>query len=741
MIRLPCKSALHGLTLAAALHGGMAAAQEAAADRPEAGQLEEIVVTAQKRAQTLADVPIAVAVFGESFITRNRSANVSDLVAFTPGVSGTAVAATTPRITVRGVSTEDFGVGSDPALGIYVDDVYLGRGVSSIIDLFDIARVEVVRGPQGTLFGRNTTAGAISISTNKPSPAQFAANGELTVGDYGLVFARAAVNLPIGGDWALRIAGVSRQRDGYVRNTLGGRIGAFESRAGRATLGYDGAGLKAYLSGEYRRTRAQPGPYVSPVLVGTDPYGPVSSDLIDGTADAARDNIDTYRATLRIEADLGETTRLTSTTAYNGFRNHYLEDTDASPETYLHFGTDGYQDSYSQELRLNGRTGRLTWFVGASAARDDIGSNQFALYAEEAYCGVLFGSDCTAALGAPGADRVRESSLGKSSNTSYAAYGEATYALTPRLNLTTGLRWSRDLKRFEVRFPLADNLLGPVILVPPSLTQLATYGTVAADGTLRQRYATSSWQPRFVVDYKLAKGFSTYLSASRGYKAGGFNQLSPGPAFRPETIWNYEFGFKGETPDRRLRFDLAAFHFKYDDLQVLVDFGPSVITRNAATASGEGIEASLTALPVRGLTLSGGFSWQDVKYGRFIANGGQDYSGNRLPRAPRFSAFGIVDGELPLTASLKALGRIEFSYRSSQYFNPSNRPFQLQGGYSLTNLSAGLGIGDHLQVKGWVQNLFDARYLVDANITVPGFLEYTQRGDPRTWGLQLTAQF
>lgn len=706
---------------------------------PAAG-LDEIVVTAQRREQRLDDVPVAVSVFDDRFLERSRSATVGDLVAFTPGVAGTTVSQTTPRITVRGVSTEDFGAGSDPALGIYVDDVYLGRGVSSIADLFDVARVEVVKGPQGTLFGRNTTAGAISIVTAKPDD-RLGGFADASLGRFNQIDVRGAINVPVADGVAIRVAGSNRKRDGFVANTLGGRIGAIDSQAVRATLGIDRARSKALLSFEYRDTRAQPGPYLNPILVGTDRFGAISSNLVDGTANAARDNLKAYRLTFRFETALSDAVQLTSITAYNGFTNSYLEDTDASPSTFLHFGTDGRQDSFSQELRLNGKSGRLSWFLGASAARDEIASTQYAVFSEEDYCGVLFASNCTTAIGAPGDPAVREASVARSNNESYAVYGDLTYAMTPRFDVIAGLRYSRDTKAFSVRFPPANNLLGPVILVPPPAATLAQFGSVDADGTLRQRYSDSSWQPRIALRYGVTDRISLYASASRGYKAGGFNQLSPGPGFSPESIWNYEVGLKGETADRRLRFDLSAYHFDYSDLQVLVSFAGSVLTRNAATARGNGVEASLTAKPLAGLTLSGGAAWQDTRYGQFVPSPTETFSGNRLVRSPEWSASFVADADLPLGGAVRGLARADVSYRSSQFFRPSNTAFERQDGYVLVNASAGLGVGEHVTARLFVQNIFDVRYLVDAATTVPGFLAYTQRGEPRSYGLQMGVRF
>jgi iron complex outermembrane receptor protein len=242
----------------------------------EAAVVDEIVVTAQRREQSLRDVPVSVSVFDEAFLEKSRVDTIDDLATQAPGLSGTAVSTTTPRITVRGVSTDDFGVGSDPALGVYIDDVYLGRGVSSISDLFDVARVEVIKGPQGTLFGRNTTAGAISVTTNRPTD-DLEANIDVSYSRFDDVQARGAVNLPLGDGVALRLAASTRTREGPFTNTLGGRLGGIDSQAVRGTFGLERGPLDLTVSLEHRSTRNAPGPYLNPDLVGGERYGPVPS--------------------------------------------------------------------------------------------------------------------------------------------------------------------------------------------------------------------------------------------------------------------------------------------------------------------------------------------------------------------------------------------------------------------------------------------------------------------------------
>lgn len=708
---------------------------------PPAGpaKLDELVVTAQKREQSLKDVPISVSVVGQAAIEAARAATVADLVAVTPGVSGTTVSGTTPRIVVRGIGTEDFGVGSDPALGVYIDDVYLGRGVSSISDLFDVERVEFVRGPQGTLFGRNTTAGAISITTRRFNGSTDA-YVDASAGDFDARTIKAGAGFALGGGWGLRLAGSHRQRDGFVSNTFGGDIGAIDSTAGRATLSFKNDAWTTALSWEHRHTRNEPGPYLNTILVGGNTYGPVSSNLIQGRPDAPRDDIDTDRVSLRLGRAFANGVTLTSITAYSRFDNAYLEDTDASPLSLLHFGTEGAQDSWSQEFRLNGSTGAFDWFVGASAARDKARSTQFALYAEDDWCGILFGSDCLSAIGAPGAARVRESSIASNTTRAYGLYGDVTWNATTRLHVTGGVRLSRDEKDFSVRYDVGSNALGAVILTPPSPTALAAFGRVDAKGTLTQSLENTEVQPRIALRYELTDRISSYASVTRGYKAGGFNQIQPGPAFRPETITSYEVGVKGDALDRRLRFDAAAYSYTYEDLQVLINVGGSVVTRNAASADGYGLELAATALPTDWLTVSGGLTLQHAEYGDFRPSASENFSGNRLVRTPKVSGSLVVDIDKPVTSTLRALARIDASASSSQYFRPANTAASRQGAFTFVNLSAGVGFGDSFEIRGFATNLLDEKYLVDSQEVVPDLLAYTQRGEPRVVGIQVIAR-
>ncbi|GAB5482622.1 MAG: TonB-dependent receptor [Parasphingorhabdus sp.] len=702
-----------------------------------------IVVTAQRRSESIVDVPISISAYDENFLERSRVEKVDDLVQFTPGVNGANVSTTTPRLNIRGVSTEDFGIGSDPVLGVYVDEIYLGRGVSSINDLFDVERVEIVKGPQGSLFGRNTTAGAISVTTNKPDPFAFDAAASASYGNFDEVSTQAMINTPLGGDWAFRIAGSYRARDGFIDNMLGGDLADTETGAVRAAIAKDGSTFDITLSGEWRRTSDGGNGYLNRILVGGDPFGDISTDLGEG----ARDDIDSYRIALQLEKDFGEVT-LTSITGFSGFFNQdYLEDTDASPLNLLHFGTNGDQDTFSQELRLSGTAGRLDWFVGASAAFDDVRSTQFANYDEDTICVALSeftAAGCADIFGVAGSGIILEESIASGQYENYAIYGDATFALTDRLDVTVGLRYSYDRKDFRARIPVPDNVLGNVIINAPDLNAAAQFGEALLDGTVRQRQSWDSFQPRFVLSYAASDDVNFYASATKGFKSGGFNQLELGEAFDPETIWSFEIGSKGIILDGAVRYAIAGYYYTYDDLQVLVQVQgiPAPVTRNAGASEGYGVELELDAEPVDGLRILAGIALQNAEYTEFQAAPDADFSGNALVRSPDFTASMVADYRGDISESSGFFLRGEYSYRSSIFFRPTNQTDVRQQGYSLVNTSAGLSFGDgRFELSAYAENLFDEDYLIDISEVIPELLEYTQRGLPRTFGVRFKARW
>ena len=708
---------------------------------PAQAQIEpddEIIVTAQRREQTLQDVPLSVTVIPEAVLERSQISTAEDLVSLSPGVDGTSVAATTPRINIRGVSTEDFGVGSDPALGFYVDGVYLGRGVSSLNDIFDLDRVEIAKGPQGTLYGRNTTAGAINFITNKPVIGEEAFSASVAAGNYDYLRGRATANIPVSENFALRVAGTYRQRDGYVDNTLGGdALGAERTQAIRVSGLYSGERVEVLLSGESRSTRNGAQPYISVPLVGTDVFGDATTDL----GGDGRDEIDSYRVFADITADLGAL-ELQSITSFTGFGDQsYLEDTDASPLTLLHFGTDGKEDTISQEFRLSGANDRIDWFAGVSGAWTDTRSTQSANFAEDSWCLVLAGDSCLNAFGFNGEPLVTESSVASGDFTNYAVFGDVIFSVTDRLDVTVGARYSRTEKDFDLAFPANANLLGPIILTPPSRADLEAFGTVSTDGVLQRNESWEDFQPRFVVAYDVAQNLNVYASATKGFKSGGFNQLNLGPAFDEETIWSYEVGAKGRLGST-LRYDLAAYYYEYDDLQVLIQLPglPAPITQNAAQSQAIGLEAQADWTPVDSLTLSGGLSVQDAEYDAFQRDAATDLSGNRLVRTPDFSATFVADYSAPLMGQ-EAFLRGEYSYRDNVFFTPENTEFASQDGFSLVNASAGVVLNDRIRIVAFARNLLDKDYLVDAQTVVPELIQYTQRGEPRTYGVEVGVDF
>lgn len=698
-----------------------------------------ITVTAQRREQSARDVPIALSVFGAETLNRVGVNDVSDLAALTPGFSGFTVSNAQPLLTVRGVGSNDFSVGNDPALGVYVDDVYIGRSAGAVTSLFDVERVEILKGPQGTLFGRNTTAGALSIVRNRPGDEAeayvSAAYGELETSEF-----QAAVNLPLGENgWAMRAAGIYRAAGEYLTNLVtGDDLGAAETFAGRVALRRQGAFSDIQLDVDYQNDDSDSAVYRS--LTFPAPSGAplrddeVLTDLADNRADR-----DVVAVTLRGAFDIGNFA-LKSVSAFRSYEIDYREDTDGSPLTLVHFGTAEESKAYSQEFRFNSPADdRLVWFVGASLFYEDIDARTSVDYAEEDLCFLLAGAPCAPVLGVPGfaGSDVREINQASAEYLNLAVFGDMTWSATDRLNLTVGLRYSYDDKSATIFNPLPDGaVVAPAALGTPALFLAPTGGEIELTDDF------SEFQPRFAVDYRAADNLLVYASATRGYKSGGFNILVPqAGAFDPETIWSYEAGLKGAVLNNALTFDLAGFYYEYDNLQVQVVQAVTV-TANAASSTGRGVEASITARPVDGLSVIAGLALLDAEYDAFVFSPTQDFSGNALPRAPDVTANVSLAYTLPVTPDSNLDLRLDWSYASEQFLLAANQPESRQGAFHLLNgeITYDFAQGRYaLSVFG--RNLTDEVYINQAQVIDDLGVAVNQVARPRTVGARLQFRY
>jgi iron complex outermembrane receptor protein len=771
-----------------------ALAQELAAEEKAAGTVDEIVVTAQKREQSLQDVPISITAFGGEAIKALGAQGVGDLDTFTPGLSVNDTSVTQPRFTIRGVETDDFGIGTEPAVGIFIDGVYSGRSGSALIFFNDVERVEVLKGPQGTLFGRNTSAGAISIITRKPVDKLEAA-ATLRLGNYDKRRLDAMVNVPITDKLFLRVNGVYNKRDGYLTDAVTGEDYERENNwSGRVALRFEPSSeTDITLSYDHDDTDKD-GPAavgIGPFALSQDPFGPFAIDVI-----GSRESRILNAGTLTVNHDFGPVT-FTSISAYKKFETHNREDEDGTNIRARYLDTENIEHnrSFYQELRLAHTSDRLNLVAGLSYFQErGRQTSAVTLFTDsvDTALGLAAGFPVFSILQGAGLPVMglswQEDMNNFNRNKSYAAFGDATWAATPELNLTVGLRYTKDNKRFawlndrrlspglsNVSAPgaLYNAILGAPLFPEDQLIDVnsfydAVIGTDiifdsgALEGEKLTRKASfSDVSPRFVIDYKPNSNVMLFASASRGYKAGGFNSVQINSFFRPESVWNYEVGTKTELFDRRLRLNAAAYYFKYKDRQSISLEGvsgsgiPQYVTLSGdSEAYGIDLETQFSAS--RDLKLSAVASYIDSTWVRRTERG-VDISGQPTGEPKLRIVLGAhYDRELAGGSSIFA--DASYSFTAKQRINDAIRDSddalsglvdfsklgKLRSSREIVNARIGWrSPGDHFSVALFAENLFDVRTPRTLNpISADIFgTPYVRIDRPRFWGVEFGARF
>jgi iron complex outermembrane receptor protein len=698
----------------------------------------EIIVTAQRRNETLVSTPLAISAYAQGDVTGLQLKDVKDLVTFTPGFSGNSEDSYIDGLAIRGIVSNDYGIGGDPSIGIFKDGVYQGRTGSVVTSLFDIERAEALRGPQGFLFGRNAISGAISVTTNKPKIGSSEGHVYLSYGSFDRVEAEAAANLPITSTLAARVAFYSTSYDGWVDNAFtpdtNDHLMGGNKIAVRPSLKYEQGPLQVTLVGEYERRRLDGTPYRASnqdreVLdaidqaLGTDLVIRGSERDVDSDLTDPRDDGSIYGASLQADLDLDFAT-LTSITAYRRHRFFYSEDYDGTPLRLGNY-TQRQRGSYaSQELRLvSSGSGPLTWSAGVSAYREKVRARFTNEADEDIVCRAGFGyADCdaltedlygTAYVPAAGGVLI-DINDAQSVNTGLSAYGDANYWLLSKLQLGVGLRYTWDRKRFGLNVLPSDSTLGNIWTF--------TYYT---DGYIK---ASKSWQgltPRFYARYEANRDLSVYASMTRGYKAGGFGSFTidaPGPvdngslvpegtrpnAFAPETIWSKEIGIKANLLDHRLSFDVTGFHYVYKNLQT-VYFDTATRTQqviNVGRVQGYGVEAATTIRPSRYFDLSGNLTYTHTK-----KSGDRDCDASDCGGLlnPTWASSGVATARYPLTAAETYLSA-EWSYQGRRRESYDWRGITWRPSATQVNLRLGYRTDAGLEALVSVENVFDSHY-------------------------------
>ena len=706
-------------------------ADVAAAQAPVAAgdstKVEEVVVTARRREESLKDVPVAVSAFSAEKLSRAGASDITDLQRSTPNLTlQTARGSNSTLISfIRGIGQQDPLWGFEPGVGLYLDDVYVARPQGAVLDIFDVSRIEVLRGPQGTLYGRNTIGGAVKF-VSKPLTDAFGGEAEATVGDYGLFQAKASVNAPLVGDRLIAKAAVAHTvRGGFGDNAYtGGTDGDRDQWAGRLALEWRASPdltFRLNLDGsldrpDASRTPARATPVFGYPATTADPFA-VNADFAD------RADLTTSGVSLVADWRLSPSLRLKSITAWRRMTYDAKLDLDATPQAIFGVYDDESQNQESQEFQLSYDDQRLSAVGGVFLFREH----------DVTYSG-LYGPAIGLVTG----------SLNDQTNVSYAVYGQGAYKLTDRLSLTAGLRYTyenKDFSRSQKYFAATTPF--PVPYGAP--------GLLATDISTSHDWA--SWSPKLGLDFHWTPDVLAYASVSRGFKSGGFdgraNDAAGAKPYNPETLWAYEVGIKSTLFERRLTANAALFWNDYRDLQLssfVADAhgGFAALFTNAGQATMRGAELELVARPVRGLTLNLVTGYLDGRYDRYIGPGGVDISRQRkLVNAPRWDVKlgGTYRFDLGERGAITV--GADAGYRSKTYPTVSSSEVLAQKGYTLVNAFARY---DSPGAKWWLQvggkNLTDRRY-INQGFDLSDSLGYqlAYYGDPRTVSATLGVRF
>jgi iron complex outermembrane receptor protein len=669
--------------------------------------LQEIVVTATKRETNLQTTPIAVTAFDSAELERSQVSNLSDLAARTPGmfVGGDDNFGGSP-VTIRGIGSLNLGIGADEGVGYYVDGVYQGKPFAELFDFIDVDSVEVLRGPQGTLYGRNATGGAILINTITPSDKTIL-RADVTATNLEGWQARAlASGTLIDGTLYGKLAVGDSSRDGYSYNGLTGqKLNGTRSNLVSGALRYtpdDWDITLRYYRGEHNSTQAD-------------------KNILDGLPiDDIPTEFPSYADKRYEGATLNASTRLsgmtfTSVTGYTDSQTTTLNS--AANVGLTQFRTLAGAETWYQEFRLTSPDDqRFTWTVGVNA------------YNEQAYDRTDY-----AVLSIP----LGINFYSKLTTDSIAGFGEGAYHVTDTLKVTAGARYTHDRKDW-----LDCNAYGGFTNILTDWSPGLCDGKYVPDSN-----AWNAVTPHIVIEQQLSTDTFGYVSATKGFRSGGWNLTQPvtGPhsGVNPEDVWSYEAGLKLESFEHRLRANVAAFLANYTNLQVrsVNPVNDLLILSNAGSARIKGLEIELNAKPIADLEFSATGSWLDAKYVSFqyMLNGAlNDFAGHYLDNSPRWQGSLTADYSfhLPLQATLSP--RIEYAYISDVFFDQTNQfPYGARAHSTVNTRLMYAAAGSRWGAQLFVENLTNQRQPTYTYLGITPEVAAAVIPPPRIYGVKL----
>ncbi|GAB5452124.1 MAG: TonB-dependent receptor [Halioglobus sp.] len=764
----------------------------------QVGMLEEVIVTAQKREQSLQDVPVAVSAFTGEMLTQSGVKDMFDLQVNAPSlIVGQSQTSTTTTFQIRGVFTSSQNFGLEPSVGLYVDGVYRARQGSMINNLVDVASVEVLRGPQGTLFGRNTPAGAIQINSAEPD---FEGSGfvEATGGDYNLFGLSGAKSFTVIDDvLAVRATGFYMERDGYVdwlgldgasesdaindKDRWGGRLQALytptDSLTMRFIVDHSEVSETCCAVGSWKNNFFPQDGGTLPPQFNAFPNGPTDQfvDQFGGTVLDQNDFYD-YRVTaarkprsenedegvsLRVdwETDLFLVTSITAYRTHDSYDDADILFTDLDGAYRIN---DAEQEQFTQEIQFTGEADRLNYVVGLFYYKQDLDNDRSTLVGEDV-TEIALGEDNNLFIGGTGSRDINTQE-----HESYAIFGQADYNLTDDLVLTAGLRWTYEDKDMSNTFTQDFPLVGGN---PGDNFGFTLFDPLVPTPDLQEDFDDDQVTGTIKLSWFMTNDIMLYGSYATGYKSGGINtdRIDPifDPVFGAEDSESFELGMKAEFPDQALRLNVALHKTDTNDLQTVSFQGGGFTLANAGTAETYGGEVDLSWLATENTTLTFAYAYNHGEYADFEdgpcwtgapwhtgqpdpgdpdpsdLNTACDRSGGDLSGNPENVVVMTGNQDFYLSDALGGFVYLEYIWTDDRMTDVNNDPEKYAGSYGLFNMRAGLRYEPwDAVVTLWGRNLTDEDYtntIADAPAQTGRYIGYYN--EPRTWGVTLRKDF
>ncbi len=773
------------LTCAVPIWSGCAALAQVHSDSATASAsnvetMEVVEVTARRRQENLQDTPAAVSVLTSETLERQNIVSTTDLDRTVPNLQFKSYGTLTgnnsaAQVFIRGIGQTDATPAVDPGVGIYIDDVYMGRAVGGAMELRDIASVQVLRGPQGTLFGRNTIGGAVLLTTVKPGE-DAGSSIRVSTGSYALGEVYTAIDLPMEGAWSARVSGSYHRRDGYVTRVFDNvDLGNENTYAGQGALRYHPSeDIDFILRGDYANSDENGSPFVfrainssqvfpaaaskaagCPGATFPPPYVPPTADarcannaqylgpFKNGGTYPAKSTLENFGASLNGSWKVNDWLTLKSITAARKLGWTGSRDADNTPLQILHTNYRSHSEQFSQEFQALVETSGWHGVMGAY------------FFTENSF------DRLHVPLGNPGTSY--DTQRIHLDTHAYAAFTEWTYDVTSALSVTGGVRYTEEFKGMQ---GILFNVSPSSKTEPPPPTNLCPFGGPPPTQTGCLNITTNRFSRTFVsttgsasVQYRWSPELMTYFSWSQGFKSGGFNErynaAPPGNApisFNAEKATSYEFGIKSN-PLPQLRLNAALFWTSYDNIQLTYRLGVVPLLFNAGAATIKGAEAEIEYSPTEALQIDGSLGYLENNFDSInnpppfgsVTPTAVATLSSKLPFTPKWVLHGGIQYEIPVAETLSLTPRLDASYTAKQYFDAGNSP-EISQTDPVTVLSGSLALESN--TNNWrlalnVENLTNKLYPIagtSSESTAAGYAEIIY-ARPRTFTVSFSKKF